>query len=166
MISWSCRHVTSCWKYWSTVLVQYEAFLPRKTVVHYREVLVKEKIKAFRINESVLEAFRIILARNLGMHGNGKKRKKCSKKQSKKRVMSDEWWVRARSERVKSGKRSLRSKRLAGFASRRLVRRKGASWSLNWPSGANSLAHLQLKCILYVPLWLLCTCLSLFLGEY
>jgi hypothetical protein len=35
--------------------------LPRKTVVHYREVLVKEKIKAFRINESVLEAFRIIL---------------------------------------------------------------------------------------------------------
>ena len=35
---------------------------------------------------------------------------------------------------------------------RRLVRRKGASWSLNWPSGANSLAHLQLKCILYVPL--------------
>ena len=36
--------------------------------------------------------------------------------------------------------------------SRRLVRRKGASWSLIWPSGANSLAHLQLKCILYVPL--------------
>ena len=36
--------------------------------------------------------------------------------------------------------------------SRRLVRRKGASWSLNRPSGANSLAHLQLKCILYVPL--------------
>jgi hypothetical protein len=36
--------------------------------------------------------------------------------------------------------------------SRRLVRRKGASWSLYWPSGANSLAHLQLKCILYVPL--------------
>ena len=34
----------------------------------------------------------------------------------------------------------------------RLVRRKGASWSRNWPSGANSLAHLQLKCILYVPL--------------
>jgi len=33
-----------------------------------------------------------------------------------------------------------------------LVRRKGASWSLNWPSGANFLAHLQLKCILYVPL--------------
>jgi len=29
--------------------------------VHYREVLVKEKIKTFRINESVLEAFRIIL---------------------------------------------------------------------------------------------------------
>jgi hypothetical protein len=28
----------------------------------------------------------------------------------------------------------------------------GASWSLNWPSGANLLAHLQLKCILYVPL--------------
>jgi len=25
-----------------------------------------------------------------------------------------------------------------------------ASWT--WPSGANSLAHLQLKCILYVPL--------------
>jgi len=36
--------------------------------------------------------------------------------------------------------------------SRRLVRRKGASWSLHWPSGANLLAHLQLKCILYVPL--------------
>ena len=36
--------------------------------------------------------------------------------------------------------------------SRRLVRRKGASRSLNWPSGANSLAHLQLKCIIYVPL--------------
>ena len=49
--------------------------------------------------------------------------------------------------------------------SRRLVRRKGASWSLNWPSGANLLAHLQLKCIFYVPLWLLCTCLSLFLGR-
>ena len=53
-------------EYWILVLysyrtVQYEAFLPRKTVVHYREVLVKEKIKAFRINESVLEAFRIIL---------------------------------------------------------------------------------------------------------
>ena len=32
--------------------------------------------------------------------------------------------------------------------SRRLVRRKGASWSLNWPSGANLLAHLELKCIL------------------
>ena len=48
--------------YWyCTRTVQYEAFLPRKTVVHYREVLVKEKIKAFRINESVLEAFRIIL---------------------------------------------------------------------------------------------------------
>ena len=39
--------------------------------------------------------------------------------------------------------------------SRRLVRRKGASWSPNWPSGANLLAHLQLKCILYVSLWLL-----------
>jgi len=25
--------------------------------------------------------------------------------------------------------------------SRRLVRRKGASWSLNWPSGANLLVH-------------------------
>ena len=49
--------------------------------------------------------------------------------------------------------------------SRRLVRRKGAGWSLNWPSGANLLAHLQLKCILYVPLRLLCTCLSLFLGR-
>jgi hypothetical protein len=36
--------------------------------------------------------------------------------------------------------------------SRRLVRRKGASWSLNWPSGANLLAHLQLECIPYVPL--------------
>jgi len=36
--------------------------------------------------------------------------------------------------------------------SRRLVQRKGASWSLNWPSGANWLAHVQLKCILYVPL--------------
>jgi len=36
--------------------------------------------------------------------------------------------------------------------SRRLVRRKGASWSLNWPSGANLLAHLLLKCIPYVPL--------------
>jgi hypothetical protein len=36
--------------------------------------------------------------------------------------------------------------------SRRLVLSKGASWSLNWPSGANLLAHVQLKCILYVPL--------------
>jgi len=36
--------------------------------------------------------------------------------------------------------------------SRRLDRRKGASWSLNWPSGANLLAHVQLKCVLYVPL--------------
>ena len=62
MISWSCRHVTHhAEEILNTVLVQYEAFLPRKTVVHYREVLVKEKIKAFRINESVLEAFRIIL---------------------------------------------------------------------------------------------------------
>jgi len=59
MVMSSCH--TSCWIL-NTVLVQYEAFLPRKTVVHYREVLVKEKIKAFRINESVLEAFRIILA--------------------------------------------------------------------------------------------------------
>jgi hypothetical protein len=50
--------------------------------------------------------------------------------------------------------------------SRRLVRRKGANWSLDWPSGANLLAHVQLKCILHVPLWLLRTCLSLFLGEY
>ena len=33
--------------------------------------------------------------------------------------------------------------------SRRLVRRKDASWSLNWPSGANSLAHTQLKCIYF-----------------
>ena len=31
--------------------------------------------------------------------------------------------------------------------SRRLVRRKGASWCLNWPSGANLLAHMQLICI-------------------
>ena len=31
--------------------------------------------------------------------------------------------------------------------SRRHVR---ASWSLNWPSGANLLAHMQLKCILNV----------------
>jgi len=36
--------------------------------------------------------------------------------------------------------------------SRRLLRRKRTSWSLNWPSGANLLAHMQLKCILYVPL--------------
>jgi len=36
--------------------------------------------------------------------------------------------------------------------SRRLVRRKGASWSLNWPSGANLLARMQVKCIVYVPL--------------
>ena len=36
--------------------------------------------------------------------------------------------------------------------SRRLVRWKGASWSHNWPSGANSLAHVQLGCILYAPL--------------
>jgi len=36
--------------------------------------------------------------------------------------------------------------------SRRLVRRKDASWSLNWPSGANLLAHKQHKRILYVPL--------------
>ena len=36
--------------------------------------------------------------------------------------------------------------------SRRLVRRKGASWSLHWPSGVNLLVHLLLKCILNVPL--------------
>ena len=47
--------------------------------------------------------------------------------------------------------------------SRRLVRRKRTSWRLNWPSGANLLAHMQLKCILYVPL--LCICLSLFFGR-
>jgi len=41
--------------------------------------------------------------------------------------------------------------------SRRLVRRQGASWSLHWPTGANLLVHMQLKCILHVPLWLLCT---------
>jgi len=39
--------------------------------------------------------------------------------------------------------------------SRRLVRRKDASWSLNWPSGANLLAHKQHKYFLCVPLWLL-----------
>ena len=32
----------------------------------------------------------------------------------------------------------------------RLVRRKGAGWSLNWPSGANLQARMQLKCILFV----------------
>ena len=52
-----------------------------------------------------------------------------------------------------------------GTQSRRRVRRKGASWSLNWPSEANLLAHMELKYILYVPLWLLCTYFSLFLGE-
>jgi len=36
--------------------------------------------------------------------------------------------------------------------SRRLVRRKDASWSLNWPSGANLLAHKRHKYILCVPL--------------
>ena len=36
--------------------------------------------------------------------------------------------------------------------SRRLVRRKDASWSLNWPSGTNLLAHEQYMCILFVPL--------------
>jgi len=39
--------------------------------VHYREVLVKEKIKAFRINESVLEAFRIILHDTYTMTSSG-----------------------------------------------------------------------------------------------
>ena len=37
----------------------------------------------------------------------------------------------------------------------RLVRRKGASWSLNWPSGANSLAHLQLTSAFFM---CLCDC--------
>jgi len=52
--------------------------------------------------------------------------------------------------------------------SRRLVRRKDASWSLNWPSGANLLAYKPHKYILCVPLRLLCTCFSLLLllGEY
>jgi len=36
--------------------------------------------------------------------------------------------------------------------SRRLVRRKDASWSLNWPSGANLLVHKLHKYILCVPL--------------
>jgi len=36
--------------------------------------------------------------------------------------------------------------------SRRLVRRRCASWGLNWPSGANLLAHVQLKCIRYAVL--------------
>ena len=36
--------------------------------------------------------------------------------------------------------------------SRRLVRMKDASWSLNWPSGANLLAHKRHKYILCVPL--------------
>ena len=38
--------------------------------------------------------------------------------------------------------------------------------SPNWPPGANWLAHMLLKCILCVPLWLLFTSLSLFLGEF
>jgi len=50
--------------------------------------------------------------------------------------------------------------------SRRLVWRKDARWSLIWPSGANLLAHKQHKCILFVPLWLLCTCFSLIFREY
>jgi len=36
--------------------------------------------------------------------------------------------------------------------SRRLVRRKDSSWSLNRPSGANLLAHKQHRYFLYVPL--------------
>ena len=36
--------------------------------------------------------------------------------------------------------------------SRRLVRRKDANWSLNWPSGANLLVHKQHKYIRCVPL--------------
>ena len=45
------------------------------------------------------------------------------------------------------------------------IRRKDASWSLNWPSGANLLAHKPHNYFLCVPLWLLCTCFSLLLGE-
>jgi len=37
--------------------------------------------------------------------------------------------------------------------SRRLVRRKDASWSLNWPSGAYLLEHKQQKYFLYVYLF-------------
>ena len=50
--------------------------------------------------------------------------------------------------------------------SRRLVRRKDASWSLNWPSGANLLAQKQHMYFLLVPLWLKRACFSLLLGEY
>jgi len=50
--------------------------------------------------------------------------------------------------------------------SRRLVRRKDASWSLNWPSGANFPAQKQHMYFFLVPLWLLCAWFSLLLGEY
>jgi len=52
--------------------------------------------------------------------------------------------------------------------SRRLVRRKVASWSLNLPSGANMLVqkqHMYFFCA-SVTMWLLCACFSLLLGEY
>ena len=50
----------------------------------------------------------------------------------------------------------------------RIDRKKGASWSLNfnWPSGgANLLAHMQLKCILYVPLCSCCVLVFLCFWE-
>ena len=46
-------------------------------------------------------------------------------------------------------RRGLSRRQLDGISS---VRRKDASWSLNWPSGANLLAHKQHKYILCVPL--------------
>ena len=55
-----CGHdaATSQFSEHATTPPPHEGFLPQKNIVHYREVLVKEIIKAFRINESVLEAFR------------------------------------------------------------------------------------------------------------
>jgi len=49
---------------------------------------------------------------------------------------------------------------------RRLVRKKGASWSLSWPSGANFIVHMQFKCILCVSMCLCDCCVLVFLHFW
>ena len=46
-------------------------------------------------------------------------------------------------QKIQEGRCSIRRDTRTSTQSRRIVRRKDASWSLNWPSGANLLARKQ-----------------------